>query len=198
MDIILTNGAPFSGKDTLVKKILEYFGEQGIFMRFKNPLYRRFAKRHNLTLEQTIEICSGPGKDQPCDLIGGKIPRQELIDISENHIKVERGENGVALEVIDEMLDTEEHGRKTFVFPDGGFEYERKCFNLLLKRFGLTKVFVIRIVRDGYTFESVGDSRSYLKDPDTIIDNNVDESNLSEEERGEHMFQQFKTWWENK
>lgn len=193
MKIILTNGAPFCGKDTLVNKLLA-ITEDSVYMRFKDPLYKRFSERHNLPFDEVVKLCSGSGKDQPKEFLDGKTPRQELIDISENEIKVKRGPDGVALEIIDMILDTPEHGRKTFIFPDGGFEIERECLTKLLKRYGLTNLYVIRIVRDGKTFESVNDSRSYLENPDLIIYNNVDESDLPEEQRGQHMLNQYLDW----
>lgn len=192
MDIILTNGAPFSGKDTLVRRLVEFF-ENSHYIRFKDPLYRRFAERHHLTIEKVIEICTGKQKDEPNDLIGGLIPRQELIDISENEIKVQFGQEGVARAVVEDMLDVESHFRKTFVFPDGGFEVERELFAKVLPHYGLRRLITVRILRDGCTFEN--DSRSYLENPDVIIDNNVDESHLPEEERGQHMFDQFIKWY---
>lgn len=194
MDIILANGAPFSGKDTFINRLKAFF-EDGVYIRFKDPLYKRFAQRHNLDIEKVIEICTGSQKDQPCDLIGGLIPRQVLIDISENEIKVEHGPEGVALEVIDNMLDIEEHGRKTFLFPDSGFEEERTLFGTILPYYGLNRMYTFRIMRDGCDFGSKKDSRTYLSEPTLIIDNNVDESHLPEEERGQHMFDQFLAWY---
>lgn len=193
MLVILNNGAPFCGKDTLVKKQLEYFGDRAVYTRFKDPLYARFSEKFNLSLEKTIEICNGPQKDKPCDLIGGLIPRQELIYISEKEIKVQLGDHGVAYLTVENILSTEEHGRKVFIFPDSGFPDEKAYMQTALRHFGLEDIILTRIVRDGYTYEAVNDSRSYLADPHVIIDNNVDES---EEERGNHMFQQWKTWYE--
>ena len=194
MDIILANGAPFCGKDTLIRRLQAFF-DNGVYIRFKDPLYKRFAERHNLDLETVVQICTGDQKDQPNDLIGGLIPRQVLIDISENEIKVEKGPEGVAVEVIDNILDTEEHGRKTFLFPDSGFDEERTLFKRVLPRFGLNRMITVRILRDGCDFATQKDSRSFLPDPDLIIDNNVDESHLPEEERGQHMFNQFVAWY---
>lgn len=195
MDIYLTNGAPFSGKDTLTRRLVEFF-EDGVYIRFKDPLYQRFSERHNIPLDEVIEMCSGKQKDEPNERIGGLIPRQELIDISENEIKVKHGKQGVAIKVIDNILDIEQHARKVFVFPDSGFEEEKTLFRKVLPRYGLNKLITIRIVREGCTFEN--DSRNFLKDPDLIIYNDVDESHLPEEERGQHMFNQFLTWYENK
>lgn len=193
MDIIFANGAPFSGKDTLVRRLQEFF-ENDVYIRFKDPLYKRFAARHNLDMETVVRICNGEQKDRPHELIGGLIPRQELIDISENEIKVEMGEDGVAVEVIYNILETEGHGRKTFLFPDSGFEVERALFKRVLPHYGLNRLITIRIIRDGCDFAGKNDSRGYLSDPDLIIDNNVDESHLPEEQRGEHMFKQFLAW----
>lgn len=191
MHIILNNGAPFSGKDTIAEKLVEHFGEDAVYIRFKDPLYERFAMRHRLSIETVIEICTGPQKDQPCDLIGGLIPRQELIDISENHIKKELGPTGVAYLVAEKILNTECHGRKVFIFPDSGFPQEKFYLETVLRRFGLTGITLLRILRDGCTFEAVNDSRSHLENPDLIIDNNVDEP---EDIRGAHMLQQFIQW----
>lgn len=193
MDIYITNGAPFSGKDTLVNRLVEFF-EDSVYIRFKDPLYARFAQRHGLTIEETIEMCTGKQKDEPNERIGGKIPRQELIDISENEIKVKYGPEGVALKVIDNILDTEHYCRKTFVFPDGGFEPERTLFTRVLPKFGMKRLITIRILRDGHDFTN--DSRGYLENPDLIIYNDVDESHLPEARRGEHMFAQFLKWYE--
>lgn len=197
MNIILTNGAPFSGKDTFVKQLLNHI-DDSVFIRFKNPLYSRFSKRHNLDLDTVIDICTGPQKDQPCALIGGLIPRAELIDISENEIKVEMGADGVAELVLDEILDTEEHGRKTFIFPDSGFPNELALFKRVLKRYGLQTITIIRIVRDGCEFAKQNDSRGYLENPDLIIDNNADESHLPEDQRGQHMLEQYFSWLKTK
>ena len=192
MDIYLTNGAPFSGKDTLANRLVEFF-ENSVYIRFKDPLYQRFAERHNLSIDEVIAMCTGKQKDEPNERIGGLIPRQELIDISENEIKVQHGVEGVALKVIDNILDTDQHCRKTFVFPDGGFEAERHLFARVLPKFGLNRMITIRILRDGCSFEN--DSRSFLENPDLIIDNNVDESHLPEADRGQHMFAQFLRWY---
>lgn len=193
MDIYLTNGAPFSGKDTLTNRLVAFF-DNGVYIRFKDPLYQRFSERHNISIEEVIEMCSGKKKDEPNERLGGLIPRQVLIDISENEIKVKHGKQGVAIKVIDNILDIEQHSRKVFVFPDSGFEEERSLFRKVLPRYGLNKLVTIRIVREGCSFEN--DSRNYLNEPDLIIYNDVDESHLPEEERGQHMFKQFLEWYE--
>ena len=64
MKIILLNGAPFSGKDTLAARLIAEIPNSEYVM-FKQPLYERFAKRHNLPIARVKEICDGVGKDQP-------------------------------------------------------------------------------------------------------------------------------------
>jgi hypothetical protein len=196
MKIILVNGAPFSGKDTLVRQLLKT-ESNAEFMRFKNPLYRRFAEKFKLSFDDVVTICSGPGKDLPHSAIDGKIPRQELIFISEHEIKVRLGRHGVSQLVIDEILETDKFYTKTFIFPDSGFPEERDFLQRVLKHYGLTKLTVLRIVRDGCDYASKTDSRSYLENPDLIIDNNTDESHLAEDQRGKYMLDQYLNWKES-
>lgn len=193
MKIIITNGAPRCGKDTLVRRLLEVT-EDSVYIRLKDPLYKRFAEKHNLTFDEVVTLCGDEFKDKPCDLLGGKTPRQELIHISEDEIKVEMGPDGVAELTAYNILDYPEHGRKTFIFPDGGFANEIGCLKRILKHFGLTEFIIIRVVKDGVTFEALNDSREYIPNPSIIINNDVDESHLPEEERGQHMLQQYLDW----
>jgi tRNA uridine 5-carbamoylmethylation protein Kti12 len=47
MKIILLNCAPFSGKDTLANRLVDRL-DNTEYVMFKQPLYERFAERHNL------------------------------------------------------------------------------------------------------------------------------------------------------
>lgn len=187
MKIILLNGAPFSGKDTLANRLIATQVES-VRMMFKQPLYEFFAERHNLTFDQVVEICTGPGKDLPCELIGGLIPRAELIDISENEIKVAHGIDGVVAIVCDNIRATEDYQNKTFVFPDSGFPTE---LLYMQAQFPKAEIELIRIMRDGCDFAKQKDSRSYLPYPNLIVDNNVEEI---ESELGSHMLKQYRDY----
>ena len=189
MKIILLNGAPFSGKDTLAARLIAEIPNSEYVM-FKQPLYERFAKRHNLPIARVKEICEGVGKDQPNKLIGGLVPRAELIDISENEIKVEHGPDGVAKIVVQNIKAIPDYQNKTIVFPDSGFPNE---LVYLQAAFPDAEIFLARIMRDGCNFTKQKDSRSYLPYPNTVIDNNTDESEIPKAYRGTSMLTQFMT-----
>lgn len=187
MNIIILNGGMGAGKDTLQQRICEVLPD-AVHIRFKNPLYKRMTEKFNLTMEQVEYICNDRTlKDSPSDLLGGKTPRQELIFISEEEFKkTAYGEDAVAVASVDEILETDEYGRKTFVYSDGGFDNEIGCLKRLLKIYGLRNVTLVRINKEGTGF--VGDSRNYIPNPDIIIDNDVFES---AEQIGDHMIAQF-------
>lgn len=189
MNVIILNGPPGCGKDTLANQLTKAI-DGSISSRFKNVLYRRMAEKHNLELDYVIAMCNDRDlKDITSELFDGLSPRQELINISENEIKVQFGQEGVAAKTLMDMLDIEDYGRKTFVFSDGGFAAEVKLLKRVLKRYGLLNFILVRIVKDGCTFE--GDSRNFIDNPDIIITNNDDESHLEESERGKSMLDQF-------
>ena len=187
MKIILLNGAPFSGKDTLAARLIAEIPNSEYVM-FKQPLYERFAKRHNLPIARVKEICDGVGKDQPNKLIGGLVPRAELIDISENEIKKQYGDDGVAKIVCDNIRNIPDYQNKTIVFPDSGFPNE---LVYLQSQFPQAEIILIRILRDGCDFKKQKDSRSYLPYPNLVVDNNKDETDIPNEHRGHWMLEQF-------
>lgn len=189
MNVIILNGPPGCGKDTLANQLTKVINNS-VSSRFKNVLYRRMAEKHNLELGYVIAMCNDRDlKDIPSELFEGLSPRQELINISENEIKVKYGQEGVATKTLMDMLDIEDYGRKTFVFSDGGFPAEVSLLKRVLKRYGLVNFILVRINKDGCTFE--GDSRNYIDNPNIVITNNEDESHLEEAERGKPMLEQF-------
>ena len=69
MHVILANGAPFSGKDTLVKNLLERY-PTAVWVRFKDCLYtdshKRLFPNDEITLVEWIAICNNIHlKDKP-------------------------------------------------------------------------------------------------------------------------------------
>lgn len=188
MNIIILNGGMGAGKDTLQERICEHL-PNAVPIRFKNPLYKRMSEKFNLTMEQVEYICNERSlKDSPNDLLNGRIPRQELIYISEEEFKkTEYGIDAVAITSVEEILSTDMYGRKTFVYSDGGFTNEIGCLERLLKPYGLLNITLIRINKEGTGFN--GDSRHYIDNPDITIDNNVEESVGY---IGDHMMSQFK------
>lgn len=187
MDIIVTNAIAGSGKDTFVNKYLEQHPE-AVHIRFKNPMYRIMAERYGLTFDEVLRLNEHENKDVPQDSLGGKTPREIVIGISEDEIKVARGETGVAQFIIDEILDTEEHGRKTFIFSDGGFKAEVDFIQLILKRYGLKRFTIVGIDNPNAKPLETKDSRSLFEEHDVILENNLVED---ESTCGTHMYNQF-------
>lgn len=185
MEVILLNGAKYAGKDTLADRLMGHLPNAHSMM-FKTPLYTRAMAKFNLTHAELMTYVNGPVKEEPSDVFDGVSPRQALIDISEKEIKVEQGECGVVALSLQELLDVEECGRKTFIYRDSGFEYEREFMERVLKKYGLTRLIIVRITRAGTNYD--GDSRGYLSNPDIIINN---DNNESSETLGDNMFKQF-------
>lgn len=201
MHVILTNGAPFSGKDTFVKDFIKRY-ENAVWVRFKDVLYtdtyeRLFGKNHNITFDEWVSICNNVTlKDKPFPKLNGTpldahfiqywvydhiindgvnhkylqtlSPRNELIFESENIIKVNHGEGGVAVRTAENIKLIDDWQNKVFIFSDGGFNVE---INALIETLGITRddITIIRITADGCTFD--GDSREYLDNPNFIVHN---------------------------
>lgn len=209
MHVILTNGAPFSGKDTFVKDFIKRY-ENAVWVRFKDVLYtdsyeRLFGvdtrifkdSKPPITFDEWVSICNNVTlKDKPFPKMSGLIydhiiiknwvydhiinnganhkdldtpsPRNELIFESENIIKVNHGEGGVAVRTAENIKLIDDWQNKVFIFSDGGFNVE---INALIETLGITRedITIIRITADGCTFD--GDSREYLDNPNFIVHN---------------------------
>lgn len=172
--LIIFNGPPFSGKDTGVDAIFELpqlqGTDNGVRARFKNVLYENTAQRYNLDLEDWVRICNdGAVKDQPQDYLEGKSPRQVLIYESEEVIKKEHGETGVAVITANRLKDKiKDMVNPIIAFSDGGFNCEIKP---LMEILGITRdqVLIFRCHADGCSFDN--DSREWLVDYDHDVYN---------------------------
>lgn len=195
MHIVIANGPPFSGKDTLTEHLLNQF-KDAVWMRFKNVLYQETWKdlfvdgdRVEISLDEWIEICNDVvlkdshlpynldreeilrWKESP-GIYGNslycKSPRNHLISKSENELKVKYGEGGVAVITAGYIKEIEDWESKLVIFSDGGFnvEIQTLCDELNITRNDMT---VIRIDADGCNFNN--DSREYILNPDICIFN---------------------------
>lgn len=174
MKLIVANGPPRSGKDTVIamlKEKLRLDGRPVIDLSYKWVLCKGVAERYGISALAVWEINADTDiKDDPLDLFGGKSVRQALIYESEEVIKKEYGADGVAIKAFEDIR--EEHGlvprNAVFFNPDGGFEGELKRF---LEFFGVNEAdaFVIQMHRNGITFQ--GDSRGYISNPNLIVQN---------------------------
>lgn len=148
--LIILNGPPGVGKDTLADLMVA----KGIAqekLSFKTPM---FKIAENLLGDKKYEVFMDgyndrARKEQPVSWLNGMSRREYMIWVSETLCKPVFGEDcfGVAL-----ANSVKGH---VSVVADGGFESEIKP----LADAGC-RVTMIRLYRDGYSFE--GDSRNYL------------------------------------
>ena len=173
MKIIITNGPPRSGKDTMCRLIREGItGHDLIPMSYKKTLYVGVARRYGLSVEAVFQMNADTLiKDEPSSIFGGKSVRQALIFESEQVIKKKYGPQGVAIQTF--KLLEEEYGverlKKAILYcSDGGFNSELQAaydyFDISVE-----DVYIARMLRVGCSFD--GDSREFLNNPDIAISN---------------------------
>lgn len=157
--IIMINGAPRSGKDSVAKELAELIqikqGKSVRIISFADQLkgiinYEYIYPDGNLSLEE-LKI---------------KYPsfRQVIIGVAENVIKPIFGEDFFAKNVLDKIRNSNE---EVFIIPDLGFYVEYELFSS--SEFSM---FLIHLYRDGTTF--VDDSREELDLPFNIVVSNGD------------------------
>lgn len=180
MHIVILNGPKFSGKDTLAKLLLKLF-PGAIHARMKDVLYTSSyenwrIERQDMSFDEWVVLCNDPGlKDVPVKWLGNskapmRSPRQALIYMSEEVIKVTDGDNGVAIRTARKLKAMyPDYKDRMVIFSDGGFNCEVEC---LLREFEIPRkhMTVVRIDRKGCTFEN--DSREYIRDPNMMYTNN--------------------------
>lgn len=187
MQIIIANGPPYSGKDTFVNYILQKHPEY-VWCRFKDILYiesyARLFPNKEIEMYEWVSICNNVSlKDIPLPKVltkenislwqkneyNGDInisPRNELIYQSEDVIKKDHGEAGVAYITCQNIKKDLFYKEKTYIFSDGGFNVE---VNALKEYLNTDNIIVVRIEADGCTFDN--DSREYIDNPTYTIFN---------------------------
>lgn len=180
MKVIIANGPPRSGKDTMCGLLLKNLkGVDLIPLCYKRVLYVGVAKRYNLSVEAVYQMNADTNvKDEPSDLFDGFSVRQALQFESEVAIKKIHGPDGVAIQTF--KLLEEEYGverLKNAVLYSAGAGFNSELY-AMYDHFDMSveDVFIIRMLREGCSFE--GDTREFLLHPDMIIQNNGDIEHL--------------------
>lgn len=174
--ILVLNGPPGAGKDT-IGSLLTHHGYE--IASFKDPMWAVAREVLGPTLYEEFFIRYGTRdlKENPWDAINGLSPRQLFIKISEDWVKPLMGDGHFGYLAADKASERLEElqsfdRNKGLVFTDGGFGPEIHDLGLIPG----AVVLVIRLYRDGYTFE--GDSRSYMDE--SFLDVHLTDGNPQE------------------
>lgn len=161
MKVILLNGPPRVGKDTLANNLLARLSAKGHQVQIL-----RHADELKTSTHIKFALLDDNGKpfppdhyedrkDMSLDDFGGMTPRQAYIDHSENDIKPAFGKSYWAELLSDRMnLKTD----MVYIVTDIGFEEEVAFYEGFLNE---DETLLIRLYRDGFDFTN--DSRMYVR-----------------------------------
>jgi len=155
--VIIFNGPPGSGKDTLGTMMHDFMHKQGhrktYLQSFKSPLVDIALAVSGVERAQWNYWYS-KDKEIARDELGGLSCREFLIKISEKTIKPVFGKGYFGARVSKTLLNG------VNIFTDGGFVEEvEEIINVV----GAQNVIIVRLHREGHTFKK--DSRNYIYIP---------------------------------
>jgi hypothetical protein len=163
--IIILNGPPRIGKDTLRNKMSEWYKGRGIAVNhasFKEPLIKLTCDFYEFPRQSwdnlyEYEDAGGSWKDSPNLYLNGMTPREALIHVSENVIKPTFGKGTFGTLLGQSLKDG------INIIADGGFTEEvyglweaidyESCRNM-------DEIIIVKLEEEGFTFGN--DSRSYI------------------------------------
>ena len=152
--VIILNGPPGSGKDTIADFIAAEFNAD--HLRFKTKLYAITALINNIKLDTFMRYASDKDTKDSVELARGLTARQLLIETSENVIKPYYGKDYFGNDVGDSILTSD---KSLFVLSDGGFPEELSSM-IAAGRLNRSDVVIVKLYRNGCNFDN--DSRSYF------------------------------------
>lgn len=159
--VVILNGAPGSGKDTIANALVPN--------GFSHREVKRALFDQALALSQINELewfgryNNRELKEAPWDRLGGLSQREFMIKISEEYVKPILGNNFYGVQAANEAKRCLE--KRNVVFSDGGFQEE---FNTIRDEVGKENILLVRLHRDGCSFK--GDSRGFLSHPEFEMD----------------------------
>lgn len=154
--VIFLNGPPRSGKDTVARFLEEHLG--AIHLKFATPFKK--AAHALFGLDCSSEHFDLAKDDALWDFMY-QTPRQVYIDLSEKYAKVRYHKEFFGQILLRRILILTAWGeKKSFVISDSGFAEEALT---IVNKIGAENCLLVRIYREGYTFEK--DSRSYITLP---------------------------------
>lgn len=152
--VIVLNGPPQSGKDTIVKYLINNWPDVFERLKFATPLKEAC---HVLCGEASGHEDFEVTKDEPCNFFFGVSPREFYIDIGE-YVKRRYTQEFFGMVFLRRYrwLGVEQ-SKKVVLITDCGFGQELEP---LIRYFENENMCLIRIRREGRGFE--GDSRGYI------------------------------------
>lgn len=175
--VVLLNGPPRAGKDTLAAKLVTKFhtanvnGRHAAVAKFAAPLKTAAAAIYCFNNQaEFAHFDSAEEKDKPSDVFLGKTCREVQIGISEVYAKPFHGETVFGQMLVNrlkaEAREVLGFGEEAIFFvSDSGFRPEAEE---IVKAFGAENVLLVRILREGFTYE--GDSRGYINLDDLDVE----------------------------
>ena len=156
MKILVLNGPPNVGKDTLADNLIDMDIEDWCKFSFKTQLYEETAEYFKIDLQKFIFWASDRYiKETPVEELKGFTPRQAMIHVSENIMKPRYGKDHYGKALLANIQSLEHVNN--IVIPDGGFEEEVK---VLMDAYP-DKVWIIQMTSPDCNFKN--DSRDYIR-----------------------------------
>lgn len=183
--VVILNGSPNSGKDVAAEEMCDRLDADGwtvYHKQFKERLIDITTAIYGISGCEWNNIYTREGKEQPYYKLHGMSPRQALIHVSENIVKLHFKSDffgAAAAQTLREGIN---------IFSDGGFIEELRP---IISEVGASNILIVRIHRDGCSFNN--DSRKYL--PDDIGPITVDiYNNGTVEEFFDNVENEIKRW----
>ena len=148
MKILLLNGPPRSGKDTIGRTLWNLIPRL-VNMKFAEPIVQFMFQAYSIRMEQTE-------KDLPHEALSGRTPREVAIAYSEKFCKPLYGQDYFGKRAVQSIEQMEKIAMQVCCFTDSGFVHEA---GPVAMHVGGSNVLQIRVRRPGRNFQ--GDSRSY-------------------------------------
>lgn len=159
MRVVLLNGPPFVGKDTIARRLVRDARAEGVDVRelkFATPLKEAAARLFPGVRWGLVGENDRWPPNEPHPLLHGVSPRQVLINLSERFFKPTFGPDYFGRLAVEQVEQAEQQGAAGVVFSDSGFVEETRPLVAALP----DRVAVVHLYRKGCSFD--GDSRGYL------------------------------------
>lgn len=167
--IIILNGCPGSGKDTISDYLVANYNYKTI--AFKDSAYRAVYEHFNLTEDQYMTLYNDRTlKDEPSELLDGYSPRSAMQYVIEKIKKPQFGKDYLAKKTID-IIKKDMYNN--YVISDLGLDEEEIAVHYYLKE---EEYYITYINRTGYDFSK--DTRSKRQIIHYNIENNSDLDHL--------------------